>query len=232
MHFTHGFSGFPSEGLQFMRDLAKNNNRDWFNERKQTYIEMVQEPAIALVIALGERLMEHYPISYDTRTNGSGSLLRLHRDTRFSADKSPYKTNIAFILVPAGYKRMQAPGFGMQMTLEQVEIMTGQFAFSKEQLEAYRQAILDESKAQALDEIAQNILSVDGYSIGGKELKRVPRGYDADYAHAEWLMYKGLHAFAPSISLDVAQTPALVDALMTHFRHMAPIAQWAWDEVL
>ncbi|NDJ84704.1 MAG: DUF2461 domain-containing protein [Chloroflexi bacterium] len=223
------FTGFPPEGVQFLSDLAENNNKAWFEANKQIYLEAVQTPARALVVALGERLKaELPPISYDTRTNG-GSLMRIYRDTRFSKDKTPYKTNVAMMFTPEGYKRMEAPGFGLQMTPQQVELVAGLFGFDKPQLEAYREAVIDDKQGTALVQTVGQVQSSGEYRLGGKELKRVPRGYDADHPRAEWLKYKGLHVFSPPISLEKAQTPDLVDAVMGHFLCMAPVQRWLMD---
>lgn len=90
------FSGFPEEGIQFLADLDVNNNRDWFQANKKLFQERLQIPAQQFVAALGVRLLKiSAGIRYDTRTNGSGSLMRIYRDTRFSKDKTPYKTNIS-----------------------------------------------------------------------------------------------------------------------------------------
>lgn len=79
------FTGFPQEGLQFLADLAENNERDWFNPRKQVYLDNIVAPAVAFVETVGEQLQFISPgIQYDSRTNGSGSLMRIYRDTRFS----------------------------------------------------------------------------------------------------------------------------------------------------
>lgn len=220
------FVGFPVEGVKFLRDLRDNNNKEWFEAHKSTYRDAVQMPAQALVVALGERLRAEFPrIRYDARTNG-GSLTRIYRDIRFSADKTPYKTNIAMMFAPEGYKRMGAPGFGLQITPEQVELVTGMFSFSKPQLEQYRQAVADESQGKALIAAVAQAEAAGDYPIGGKELKRVPRGYDSDHPRAEWLKYKGLHAFSPPISLEIAYTSALIDAAMGHFKNTAPIYDW------
>lgn len=220
------FHGIPPTGIQFLRDLRQNNNKQWFEEHSATYTESVQGPALALVVALGEKLQSDFPeIRYDARTNG-GSLMRIYRDTRFSADKSPYKTNLAMMFTPAGYKRMEAPGFGLQITPDQVELVAGIFSFDPPMLEAYRTALLDDVKGQEVMEAIAQVLSVDGYTLGGKDLKRVPRGYDEDHPRTEWLKYKGLHAFAPPIPIEVAHSPDLPDVVMAHFRHMAPIYRW------
>jgi len=102
------FSGFPEEGLQFLTDLGQNNDRDWFDARKQTYTDTIVSPALAFVEALGERLQIISPhIQYDTRTNGAGSLMRIYRDTRFSADKRPYKTWVGIRFWEGGRKARQ-----------------------------------------------------------------------------------------------------------------------------
>lgn len=90
------FSGFPREGISFLADLAGNNNREWFQANKKLFHEQLQKPAQQFVISLGLRLQEISPgIRFDPSTNGSGSLMRIYRDTRFSKDKTPYKTNIS-----------------------------------------------------------------------------------------------------------------------------------------
>lgn len=220
------FQGFPQAGVQFLRDLAQNNNKAWFEANKKIYQEALQAPALSLVEALGERLSDAFPpITYDTRKTG-GSLMRIHRDTRFSPDKTPYKTNIAMMFAPEGYQRMAAPGFGLQMTTEQVELVAGLFSFDKDQLERFRQAVTEEREGAALGNVVAQMQAAGDYTLGGKELKRVPRGYDPAHPRAEWLKYKGLHAFAPPISLDVAQTPDLMDVVMHHFQTMAPLQGW------
>lgn len=229
---TIHFAGFPSEATQFLRDLEQNNEKEWFEAHKQTYLDVVQAPAIALVVALGERLQAKFPdITYDPRTNG-GSLMRIYRDTRFSADKTPYKTNVAMIFSPVGYKRMAAPGFGLQMTPYQVELVAGIFGFDKPQLEAYRVAVLNEKTGTALVQAVAQVQQAGPYIIGGKEYKRVPQGYDANHPRAEWLQYKGLHVFSPNLPLDLAYRVDLVDVVMGHFEKMAPVQQWLADVLL
>jgi hypothetical protein len=114
----------------------------------------------------------------------------------------------------------------VQITTETVELVAGQFTFGPEQLEAYRHAVLDDVAGAALEAAAARVANTGGYPLGGRQLKRVPRGYDTDHPRAEWLLYKGLHVFAPAISLEVAATPELVDVVMGHFAKMAPI--WLW----
>jgi len=155
---TQQFCGFSQDGLNFLGELAANNNNPWFEENRARYIREVQEPTVALVQALGERLHAIYTkIGYDTRTNGSGSLMRQHCDTRFSADKSPYKTNIAMMFSSAAAGKMASPGFGLQITPEQVELIAGVFSFTPENLESYRAAVLDDKLGKTLEEAAETV---------------------------------------------------------------------------
>ena len=250
------FSGFPAEGLAFLVDLRENNTKEWFEAQKSLYKEAVQAPAIALVAALGRRLAEEFPpVSYDTRTNG-GSLMRIYRDTRFSKDKTPYKTNVAMMFAPPGQKKMAAAGFGLQITPEGIDLVAGQFAFDPEELERYRAAVVDEEAGAALEAAAAKVsaaaevaapgsriaaagrgvagggLPADTlYHFGDPELKRVPRGFDANHPRGRWLRRKGLPVFSPQLDRELALRPELVDEVMTHFRNMAPVWRWVMEYV-
>jgi uncharacterized protein (TIGR02453 family) len=221
------FTGFPAAGTQFLRELAQHNEKPWFEANRQRYLSDVQTPALTLVIALGERLQAEFPeIRVDTRTNGSGSLMRIHRDVRFSADKSPYKTNVAMMFTAGGMKKMASPGFGLQITPDLVDLMAGTFGFSKEMLERYRAAVLNDRLGTALDAAAAKVRAAGAYTIAGETYRRVPNGLPVHHPRAAWLKYTGLHAYAPSIPLEIAATPALVDAVMTHFVAMSPLYEW------
>ena len=146
------FPGFPSETQAFLNDLRENNTREWFTANKQRYDDAVKAPAVAWVGAMGARLRDiDADVVVDLRTNGSGSLMRAARDTRFSKDKSPYKVNIAMMWWHGSGKKMQHPAFGMEITPDEAGLMAGMFYFPKPMLEAYRQAVLDDGMAAALD---------------------------------------------------------------------------------
>ena len=106
------FMGFPQDALDFLAELKPNNNKAWFEVNKPRYRSSIVEPAIAFVTDLGERLKTiAHAIVYDTRTNGSGSLMRVYRDTRFSKDKTPYKTNIGMAFWEGPNAKMGNPSF-------------------------------------------------------------------------------------------------------------------------
>ena len=87
------FNGFPKEGLKFLANLKKNNTKLWFEQHREDYNEFVLGPARDFVVAMGDKLKKISPkIIADPRIDKS--IFRIYRDTRFSKDKSPYKTNI------------------------------------------------------------------------------------------------------------------------------------------
>ena len=220
------FPGFPPETQAFLRELRENNNREWFAANKARFDDVVRAPALQWVDAMGERLKQlDADIVVDLRVNGSGSLMRAARDTRFSKDKSPYKVNVAMMWWHGAGKKMQHPGFGMQITPDDAGLMAGMFHFQKPMLEAYRQAVVDEELGQALLK-AVNVVEGAGYSVSGRHYKTVPRGYDKQHPRAEWLKYNNFHAGTHDIPPGVIASPQLMDACFDHFAKLAPIHHW------
>jgi uncharacterized protein (TIGR02453 family) len=221
------FQGFPQAALDFLARLAENNNREWFEAHKQTYQQAVVAHAPAFVAALGERLQTLASgLEYDTRTNGSGSLMRIYRDVRFSQDKTPYKTHVAFLFWEGGGKKMENPSFGFQFNASGGELYAGQFMLPDALLTAYRQAVVHESTGEELARMIADVQAAGVYGIGGEHYKRVPSGYPADHPRAALLRHNGLYAHGAVIDAATLTTPVLVDQCFEHFRRLAPIQQW------
>lgn len=220
------FSGFSEATQEFLIELSQNNDRDWFQEHKKRYEKTVKAPAIEWVQVMGTRLQDlDDKLVVDTRANGSGGLMRMARDTRFSKDKSPYKTNIAMMWWHGAGKKTEHPAFGMQITPEDAGLMVGMFGFPKPMLEAYRQAVVDDELGESLVETKQTIES-SGYEILGKHYKTTPRGFDKEHPRAEWLKYNGLYTHATEMSWDVLSSDSLVEHCYTHFEKMAGLHHW------
>ncbi|MYE27477.1 MAG: DUF2461 domain-containing protein [Chloroflexi bacterium] len=220
------FPGFPAETQQFLRDLRENNTREWFAANKPRYEEFVKAPALHWVAAMGERLKSiDSEIVVDTRANGSGSLMRAARDTRFSKDKSPYKVNVAMMWWRGSGKKMQHPAFGMQITPDDAGLMVGMFHFAKPMLTAYRQAVLDDELCEELITIAKAVEEA-GYRLSGSHYKTAPRGFDKNHPRVEWLRYNNLHVGTHDIPPDAITKPQLMEVCYDHFAKLAPILQW------
>lgn len=220
------FDGFSPAARHFLADLRANNERDWFNARKALYEVLLLEPALAFIEALGERLKLIAPeLRYDLRTNGSGSLMRIYRDVRFSADKSPYKTNIGIVFWQGTGKKTESPSFYFHMDADETWIGGGLYQFPKPLLTAYQQAVLDDVRGPELVAVLSTVQQA-GYAISGEQTKRVPRGFDPDHPRAELLRYRGLYAGTAPFSDDIVASPALVDACFDHCVQIAPLQQW------
>ena len=220
------FAGFPPETRQFLLDLRDNNDREWYQANKKTYEKFVKAPAVEWVQIMGTRLQDlDEKLIVDTRTNGSGSLMRMARDTRFSKDKSPYKTNIAMMWWHGSGKKTEHPAFGMQITPDDAGLMVGMFGFQKSMLAGYRQAVDDAELGEELVETIQALES-DGYEVLGKHYKTTPRGFDKDHPRAELLKYNALYAHATELSWDTILSDDFVDVCYKHFERLAPIHHW------
>ncbi len=221
-----GFTGFTADTQQFLIDLSQNNDREWFTGNKKVYEKSVKNPAIEWVQVMGTRLQDiDGQLVVDTRANGSGGLMRMARDTRFSKDKSPYKTNISMMWWRGTGKKTEHPAFGMQISPESAGLMVGMFGFPKPMLEAYRQAVVDDEVGEALGDEMQTLESA-GYEVLGKHYKTTPRGYDKDHPRAELLKYNGLYTHATEIPWDVLMSEDVVDFCFEHFQKMSGLYHW------
>jgi uncharacterized protein (TIGR02453 family) len=222
------FSGFPIDALRFLHELSENNDKTWFEANKERYTTGIVAHAPAFVVALGERLRAEISpgITYDTRTNGAGSMMRIYRDTRFSRDKAPYKTNVAFVFWEGPRKKMENSSFGFQFGTFGAGLYAGVWNFPKDMLGAYRNAVVDDVAGLELEEAIAAVKQAGAYDVHADAYKQAPRGFDPEHPRAELLKYKGLHASSPQFDIETVTTPELVDVCFEHCKNMASIQQW------
>jgi uncharacterized protein (TIGR02453 family) len=215
------FEGFPKEGLAFFGDLSANNNREWFEAHKRIYQDAVVAPAQAFVADLGERLKTLSPdFGYDLATNGSGSIMRIYRDIRFSKDKTPYKTNIGIRFWDGSNKKGETPGYHFFMDASGATLYAGFYAFPKPFLEAFRSAVADAKQGVELREAIAAVKGAGDYVIGGEQLKRVPAGFDANHPSADLLRYTALYAQSPKMTGSDLSSPQLAEIAFKHCQNM------------
>jgi uncharacterized protein (TIGR02453 family) len=220
------FTAFPQETVQFYRELVANNNRDWFMEHKQDYIDYVQTPAVAFTGTMGSRLKAIAPnIIADLRTNGAGSLMRIYRDIRFAKDKTPYKTNLGIIFWEGAGKKTENPGFYFHVTPSDLGLFCGVHTFTKEKLILYRKAVDNERIGEELSQITSAVMATGCY-IGGDQYKRVPTGFEPDHPRAELLKFKGLHASISDLDPELITKPEFMDYTFEQWRKMVPLHHW------
>lgn len=222
------FQGFPADGLRFLKELEENNDKVWFEANKERFKRELQGPAVDFVEVVGQRLQAVNPaIRYDLRTNGGGSLMRIYRDTRFSKDKTPYKTAVAGMWWEGEGKKTTAPAFGFQILHNGIGLVAGMFGFDKHQLQAYREGVADDEKGADLERIITEIELDGDYEVLREHYKKVPRGYPADHPRERLLRFNALYVHPKQgIGAGLVQSPELVDVCMAHFEKMAPLQQW------
>lgn len=182
------FTGFPGDALAFLHELDECNEREWFEAQRARYERSVRQPALAFITAMGPELAKiskHFVA--DARGVG-GSLMRIHRDVRFAADKRPYKTNIGIQFRHAAGKDIHAPGIYVHIAPDRCFVGVGLWHPEPEPLLAIRQRIVGKSKAWLAardDPQFQKHFQQDGES-----LVRVPRGFDAEHPLADDLRRK------------------------------------------
>ena len=213
---------FPEDAVKFLAKLKRNNNRNWFESHKEEFIASVLEPAQEFVLVLGEMLRAVAPgIIAIPKTDKS--IFRLHRDVRFSKNKSPYKTNLGIIWWEGDRKKMECSGFYFHVEPEYFFLGTGQYMFTDDLLKKYRRVVYDPDKAKELDTIVKK-LKKKGFELGGKTFKRVPKGFDAEYPFSDYLLYNGIYVYEERS--DLKKLENAVDYAYKKFVQMLPLHQW------
>ncbi|HEX6021345.1 MAG TPA: DUF2461 domain-containing protein [Solirubrobacter sp.] len=201
---------FTPELFAFLRELRENNDREWFTANKARYVNDVQEPALAFVEDVGHRLPEvsrHFVA--DARTTG-GSVFRIHRDIRFSKDKTPYKTHTGIQFRHARSRDVHAPGYYLHLEPESVFMACGTWHPDRDTLHAIRSAIA--ARPRRWLDIVEEPGFREHFRLGGEKLKRPPAGFDRDHPLIEELKRKDFIAVA-----DLTEADALAGDFLDRF---------------
>jgi uncharacterized protein (TIGR02453 family) len=210
------FPGFPAATVDFFRGLARNNNREWFQPRKLIFEEQVKQPMRALVESVNAALMGFAP---EFVTEPEKAIYRIYRDTRFSKDKTPYKTHIA-----ASFRRL-GPGHsdaGYYFALSHKEVAIGGGIYMPEPpaLLAIRNHIAGRHDELRRILRARQVRELLG-ELHGDQLSRVPKGFAGDHPAADLLRFKRFILYV-ELPPDLATTPDLYLEILKRFRAMAP----------
>ena len=215
------FSGFPPEGIRFLRDLKKNNRREWFQPRKEIFESSVKAPMLELVAALNNELVKFAP---DHVTDPPKALYRIYRDTRFSPDKTPYKTHVAANFPRRGGERHAAAGFYFHIAPGEVLVAVGVYAPDPEGLLAIRTHLAEhhaEFRGILKDKGVRKLLG----ELQGEQLSRAPKGFDPAHPAADLLRYKQWMLWT-TFDPKIAATPKLLAELVSRFRAGAPLCEF------
>jgi uncharacterized protein (TIGR02453 family) len=218
---------FPAAGLTFLRKLRRNNHREWFLKNKQAYEEYVRQPMIELVNALAPEFATFAP---EIVASPKASLYRIYRDTRFSKDKSPYKTHVAAGFSHRGLEKNQGAGFYLHITPSEFLIGGGLYRPETEDLAAVRHHIALHHKRLTTILNARPFRRLfDG--ISGEQLSRVPRGFPADHAAADFLRRKQFLA-SRVLPAETVATPQFGSIVLETFRALHPLLQFLNEPIV
>jgi uncharacterized protein (TIGR02453 family) len=230
---TTSFAGFSPAAIQFLADLAENNDRAWFQPRKAEFERLLKEPMEAMVAALAERLaVRGVPLRADPRR----SPFRIYRDTRFSKDKSPYKTGIGASFPWLGREPVatdgdigrshdeRAHGSGGYFHFQPGEMFVGGGAWhmDRPRLDAFRVAVRDEPDRVLAALESPAFTAWFGDAHGHDELKRFPPGYPRDHPLARLFLWKDV-VFGRRLSDDEVCSPDLPDRMAEGYETAVPV---------
>ncbi|TWT74367.1 DUF2461 domain-containing protein [Allorhodopirellula solitaria] len=167
------------ELFEFLDDLARNNQREWFHANKPRYEQDVREPALDLIEQLAVPLRRSAPMLNAVAKRSGGSLLRIHRDTRFSKDKTPYKTNVGISIRHQADNNIHAPGIYIHFSVEECLVAAGCWRPHRETLAAVRRAIDADPRAWHRARDAKRFR--ESFQFSGESLKTSPRDYPKDH---------------------------------------------------
>ncbi len=222
------FAGFPKETLKFLRDLAKHNDRDWFDANRKPYEDFFLAPSLAYIRAMQQPLAKLSPLYQAVPKKVGGSLMRIFRDVRFGKDKSPYKTNIGIHFRHEAGSDVHAPGFYVHIQPQECFIGAGIWHPGSEALRSIREAIdtrpADWKKARDAKAFRSR------YTLTGDSLARPPRGFDPEHPFMDDLKRKDFIGVMP-IDDDAIMSPTFVKESIAAFKSSTPLSRFLCEAI-
>jgi uncharacterized protein (TIGR02453 family) len=214
---------FTPELFKFLAELQENNNREWFAANKQRYEQHARDPFLRFIADFAPMLQEISPHFVADPSPTGGSLFRIYRDTRFSADKSPYKTHMAAHFSHANSsKEVSAPGYYVSLSAEGCYGGAGLWRPDPQTLGKVRDAIIRDPKAWS------NVRGL--VSDEGERLSRPPKGYDPAHPHIEDLKRKDFVAGAPFTEEEVT-VPDFLGVYTASCKRVSPLVAYLTNAV-
>lgn len=221
-----GFKGFKSITVDFLQELSENNNRIWFTQNKQRYDADVLTPALNYISAMSEPLAKISPQFNAVPKRIGGSLMRIYRDTRFSKDKTPYKTNIGIHFRHRLGKDMHAPGYYVHIAPDEIFIGIGTWHPPSDALLKIREHIVEHPKKWLA--VRDDKIFRKEFNLYGDKLKLAPRGFSKDHNLIEDLKWKDFIAVQNLNRSDI-QNNNFVELSIRLFKTATPYMKFLCD---
>ncbi len=216
-----GFAGFPKETLTFFRDLKKNNDREWLEAHKELFETKVKAPMVALVGELNADLSRFAP---DHVTDPKRAIYRIYRDTRFSKDKTPYKTHIAANFSHRLLDKHAGAGFYCAVSHKSVDFGGGIYMPGPDEILILRNLFSERHEEFNRITGAKAFRALLG-DLQGDQLARAPKGFPADHPAEALLRRKQWYWFV-ELDAELATTPKLLPELKKRIQALLPAVEF------
>ena len=209
---------FRPEALTFLRNLARHNDRAWFQPRKELFEAELRQPMLAIVRKITDVMMDFAP---NHVRPAEKSLFRIYRDTRFSSDKRPYKTHVAAWWSHQGLEKTSGAGYYFHVSPKEVIVAAGAYMPEKDQLSAIRHWLLDHHE-EFRKLLKRPAVRKTFTEFEGNALTRPPKGFPCDHPGLDLIQCRqwGLSATLPA---QAALKPDIASVIIRHFKLAAPI---------
>lgn len=202
------FKGWPDAALEFYVGLEADNSKAYWQSHRAIYDEGVKAPFLELSSVVENEF-------------GTLHVFRPNRDTRFSKDKTPYKTSAAAVTESEG-----GASYYLQISAEGLYVGSGYYHLESDQLQRFRDAVADSRTGPKLAS-AVDALRAKKYEVAARAaLKRAPRGIDPDHPRVELLRMKGIHVGRPFGAPRWLHTPGASERVVAAWRDAAPVNRW------
>jgi uncharacterized protein (TIGR02453 family) len=215
---------FTDDFFDFFNELSDNNSKEWFDSNRERYVASIREPFKKLVKELSEELLPEHPT---LNTNPSNAIFRINRDIRFSKDKTPYKDFISAVISPEGKKGNESTGFYFELRTTGVNIYSGMYMPSTQDLYAIREAIVqDIPKFKSI--IHNTVFHKTFGDVFGNTQKRIPKEFK-EAGEQFPMLYNKQFMVTTSLSPSTITSTDLLDVLIEHFTILYPFNQFFRD---
>jgi uncharacterized protein (TIGR02453 family) len=212
---------FDQKALDFLRQLKRNNRREWFEARREIYENELKAPMLALIEKVTAGMMDYAPTYVRPAQK---SMLRIYRDTRFSADKTPYKTHLAAWWSRSGMEKTSGSGYYFHLSPTELVIAAGVYMPPKEQLLAIRRHLLaHHEEFKQLIEAKKLRSKMELHEPAA--LSRPPKGFPAEHPAMEWIKWRQWGVWA-TLPADSVLKPTLAKTVESYFRLSQPLVDF------
>ena len=217
---------FNRKTISFLKELNQNNNKIWFDQNRQRYEDEVRTPALNYIESMDQHMAKISPHFVVSAKKVGGSLMRVHKDIRFSKDKTPYKTNIGIQFRHARGKDVHAPGFYLHIEPGDVFLAAGIWRPESNTLKNVR-TLMDEYPKE-WKKISRKLIVSNKFTFGGESLKRPPKGFQAEHPLIDDLKRKDLIA-VQNLKISSVYAKDFSKQSAQLFKAVAPLVNFICD---